>query len=213
MHVDSWHRIFWQLDYHPHEVLALRLCVIYHEEATNNFWESPGYIPPSAAFPEPERLPGSVEGSWWEVNHEYESASLHPLIQNAVARICFFVCLSYHIITFLKFTLCHPFVNYIQIQAAAVFLQDLDKILFCLCICSLVLLFLLLWDLPEFQFSLFLLSFCSGLSSAPRVFLSICLMLLCTRGLGFGVFFLTEIWATCLIQILILLAYFWSDSC
>lgn len=32
----------------------------------------------------------TLEGGWWEVNHEYESTSLHPYIQNAVARIFFF---------------------------------------------------------------------------------------------------------------------------
>lgn len=34
-------------------------------------------------------LKDSEDGGWWEVNHEYESASLHPYIQNAVARIYF----------------------------------------------------------------------------------------------------------------------------
>lgn len=121
------------------------------------------------------------------MNHEYEAASLHPCIQNAVARIFFFVCYSYHIITFLKFTLCHPFFNYIHIQAACSSLQDLDIILFYLCICSCFLLPLLLLNLSPSSSFLCFASFLSWIV-IYSVCLCVLLMLLCNHGLGYAFF-------------------------
>lgn len=85
------------------------------------------------------------------MNHEYESPSLHPYIQNAVARILFFVCYSYHIITSLKFTISLITFKFMLFVS----LQCLHIILFYLCICSCIVLLLVLLTLSLSLFSLF----------------------------------------------------------